>query len=91
MSEMVDRVARCLWDEMSKSLAETTGMPLPDWDDPKAVMLGKDRAYSHARAVIYETREPTSSMIEAGVEAHYRDGVREFVAGWHAAIDEALK
>ncbi len=77
MSEMVERVARSIYD--GYAWAE-------DWED-----AGYGQKYAHrcaAKAAIVSLREPTEAMIEAG--APFTEWTENTQDCWRAMIDAAL-
>jgi hypothetical protein len=84
MSEMVERVARTIWDEWS-----LWGSPIreakPNWADLTADQQGIGRRI--ARAAIEAMREPSPAMHRAGAASVGSAAGRV----WHAMIDTALK
>lgn len=76
MSEMVERVARAIADNIQAAL-------------PDGVVV--DYHYA-ARAAIEAMRRPTEAMVDAGYDFTADPCWREdFIKGWQAMIDEALK
>lgn len=99
MSEMVERVARAMWEERrrhAKSL--DMDLDLEEWGDgsiPKA-----NNIIGEARAAIKAMREPTGGMCMAGEASgflHFSpepgEGLDEIdmETAWRTMIDEALK
>ncbi len=95
MSEMVERVAKAIWD------VEDTEDKLGDWDDGKAVPENwKDECRTKAREAIKTMREPTKEMIAKGSWRCYitlpgpngNDGIEPSPNRcWQTMITEALK
>lgn len=63
MSEMIEKVARAIWDRRRASAAEL-GIELEEWGDggiPRA-----NKVFEEARAALEAMRQPTSRMQRAG-------------------------
>lgn len=87
--DMVERVAKALFDDYQKSALG------PDLTQTWATLpkIAIDHAYSQAREAIAAMREPTEEMVTAG-EGHtdrYDSEEDDFLNGWRAAIDAALE
>jgi hypothetical protein len=90
MSEMVERVARTMYDSIDAEMSD------PDaglhWDDlpdgPDYETWTKAFWLLRARAAIAAKREPTTAMWDAcgREQADFETGI-----GWQVMIDEALK
>jgi hypothetical protein len=85
MSEMVERVARALYEsEGSDMLAKADhAFPKPSWDRAHPAL--KDDCRVKARAAIEAMREPVWAMRRAGIGAE-----PDFEYVWLAMIDAAL-
>lgn len=80
MTEMVERVAKAIYDEWM-SVEEN---PRP-WD--KCSYVQKSLGIAIARAAIATMREPTKEMVEKGI----RGATGGVMCSWQMMIDEALK
>lgn len=79
MSEMVEQVAKALWDH--------SGF-LWSWD--KVGPRDKDKYRAMARAAIIAMKEPTDAMVGAGVEGWKINGYHSIQFVWPCMIDAAL-
>jgi hypothetical protein len=77
MSEMIERVARALWNDMN--------LDIPWGFDEERNYLG------HARAAIEAIREPTAAMLFVGANDEAGFTQRNILQSWQLMIDEALK
>jgi hypothetical protein len=85
VSEMIERVAKAMWDAR-RANANNNGVELEFWGDgsiPKA-----NGIMDEARAAIEAMREPTGAMVIAG--RYPAGGGPEAEATWEAMIDAAL-
>ena len=97
MSEMVERVARALFEEAERQLRAAYPNRDPvQWGN--CVAFDHDSHCAYARAAIASMREPTKEMVETGELTIFEDQARqaEFSmdltrVGWRAMIDEALR
>ena len=84
MSEMVERVAKVLWEHISECYVKIGAPALPDFDDEfKAGLFGKENALEAARRAIAAMRDPPEKVIGQFFLAYEHE--------WNNAIDEALK
>jgi len=89
MNEMIERIARAIWNQRRASVAEL-GIDLEEWGDggiPRA-----NKVFEEARAAIEAMREPTEAMLKAsdsimggGWQNSHSDAET-----WDAMIDAAL-
>lgn len=88
MNEMVERVAKAVFDEANRQ------QPHPsDKEWAQASVQDKGAAHSFARAAIAAMREPTEAMAVAGaktVEGHVWLTGESIHRRWQAMIDAAL-
>lgn len=85
MSEMVDRVARALFQrDVDEDICDGT------WEESPAL---HEKFFADARAAIAAMREPASAMQDEAVGVLDSHDVGSHEAGivWRAMIDEALK
>jgi hypothetical protein len=86
MSEMIERVARAIW-ERRRGAAAIAGIDLEEWGDggiPRA-----NHIFEEARAAIEAMREPTDVMCDGAVGWHCRSS-SDARNTWEEMIDEAL-
>lgn len=87
--DMIERVARAIWDERRLVAMNEHGIELEIWGDgsvPRA-----NHVFDEARAAIKSMREPTDPMICAVLDLHDSEP-RTFRVSedWRAMIDAAL-
>lgn len=91
MSEMIEQVAKAMWD-VRRAHANNAGIELEFWDDgtiPKA-----NGIMDEARAALEAMREPTKAMIAriTYYDTEYDQCTDEMATEqWQKMIDEALK
>lgn len=87
MSEMLERVARAMYDS-SKFVRP--------WDHPKTQAIHREYSLRHARAALEALREPTDEILLAGVRelslcnAQQSVSVDDMRDAWRKGIDSAL-
>jgi hypothetical protein len=87
MSEMIERVAKAIWDQERK---QPDCGHRPDWEVLNVTAADAYRA--KAKAAIEAMREPTDQMIDDGYEAGgYTPDPSDVPAAFRAMIDAALK
>lgn len=95
MSEMIEKVARAIWEKATPLKPGPWNDDLNKWD--RASDQERFICMGQARAAIAAMQEPTEAMIGAGEQAHYRypshiDNARaKTERAWGAMIDAALK
>ena len=86
MSEMVERVARAIYEDDFGG-PDRTPTPWAERDEEF-----RETVRSNARAAIQAMREPTSAMVEAADSRRDpRNGWLGAISAWEAMIDAALK
>jgi hypothetical protein len=80
-NEMIERVARKLWDEIGGECSD------PDCRWGKSCFC-VDAAFSLTKIAIKDMREPTKEMLKAFDELSYEEHI---LICWRKAIDAALK
>jgi hypothetical protein len=86
MGEMVERVARAMWEARERRLNPYVRVSFEEG--------ATEETYDMARAAIAAMREPTKAMEWAGSHAVDTDGpwgAPPIDGAWQAMIDEALK
>jgi hypothetical protein len=86
MSEMVERVARAIWEKQRSKIGDPNGLNARlEWKDKAVPAQFWDSYFDDSRAAISAMREPTLEMISAGN--------KEWVPAkvFRAMIDEILK
>ena len=98
MSDMIERVARALYDAFDKTGEYVGDYNTDPYRDGKlyTTLNGKFCLAEIARAAIEAMREPTGAMLSAplheadGCDAQYQTDA-DFAAAWAAMIEAALK
>lgn len=85
-TSMIERVARAAYEKFIEDVRDLE----PKWDDlPQS---HRDRMITSQRAAIEVMREPTPSMLQAGVWADSEDGASDNPQNiWQGMIDKALE
>lgn len=97
MSEMVERVARAMYERMRAEYKIGGIIPAitcwPPWESAKEIE--KETRRDQAAAAIKEMREPTEAMLEAAHRESWDRGddtwMFQHSREWKSMIDEALK
>lgn len=98
MSDMLERVARAMWEQRRRYVQETMPDvgPLEEWGDGSVPR--SNGVFEEAREAVEAMREPTHKMVMAMAMVHVWErpmpedsDTSDMTPHWRAAIDEALK
>lgn len=84
MTDMVEKVARAMWDKRRDRLEGTKWGGLPAWEVETDEL--RDEVRAEARAAIEAMRDPTPEMLAVGIGG--AEGVKRRL--WHLMIDAAV-